>query len=388
MASLRRAFTLIELLVVIAIIAVLIALLLPAVQAAREAARRIQCTNNLKQIGLGIHNYISGNDSFPPGWELIWSSTASPPKYTFNGDFSPHARILGYMEQQPMANALNLSLPVLNDTIGAPANLTVMVSRINTFLCPSSAPPSYTGIGIALPSPLSSITVPGNSYFASMGSSLEADATHTGGPPNGQFYYSGTSATPPNYASATGGKSPVKLAGFTDGLSNTIIFGEWRMGTGNTGTVSIPQDVIFVSNSGILTPNTSDMVMSQAQYSKFQSWAALCSANAYPATPNSSRGPRTVTLGQYWAVGLPVLTLGNLILPPNSKTPNCLFTNSYYMINTPTGGMVNLSSYHPGGANVLMGDGSVRFLKDTTNNLTLWALGSIAQGEVISADSY
>src|SRR3954453_242785 len=109
-------FALIELLVVIAIIAVLIALLLPAVQAAREAARRIQCTNNLKQIGLGLHNYVSTHDVFPPGYQIIYAPTTAA--YIAGGDFSVHVRVLGFMEQQSLYNSVNFSAPILNDTFG------------------------------------------------------------------------------------------------------------------------------------------------------------------------------------------------------------------------------------------------------------------------------
>src|SRR4051794_34543041 len=123
-SSADRGFTLIELLVVIAIIAVLIALLLPAVQAAREAARRSQCINNLKQIGLALHNYVSSNDCLP---------LASFPMLNYasgavmnNAAFSVHARLLGYMDQQPLYNSCNFLIPVYNVGLGASQNITIV----------------------------------------------------------------------------------------------------------------------------------------------------------------------------------------------------------------------------------------------------------------------
>jgi len=361
----RRAFTLIELLVVIAIIAVLIALLLPAVQAAREAARRIQCTNNLKQIGLGLHNYVSTHSCFPPGGQQVYAPTTNT--FILNGDFSAHLRVLAFMEQQPLANSVNFSYAILNDAYGTAGNSTVALNRLNVFLCPSAPTPSYNGTGLATGTPYISFPVTGNSYFASLGSSLGFDASTTGGP-NGLFHHSGASKVP-----------PVSIAAAIDGLSNTIAFGEWRVGQGNQNVVTIPQDIIFAGLAP-LAPNTTDQIMSSVNEVKIRQFFQNC---AQQASATSARGPRTATLGQYWAIGLPDLTLGNVIQGPNPKYPNCNNVNSY---NSP--GMATLSSFHPGGCNVVMGDGSVRFIKDSISLTTVWALGSRAQGEVISADSY
>src|SRR3954447_20338787 len=143
MKSSRRGFTLIELLVVIAIIAVLIALLLPAVQAAREAARRAQCVNNLKQIGLAIHNYHSTHDCFPSGGLAVWDATAKALAGNAQ-DFSAHVRLLGAMENQALFNAANFSYSCFNtDTYGCTANSTVTVARLAVFLCPSDTAPGW-----------------------------------------------------------------------------------------------------------------------------------------------------------------------------------------------------------------------------------------------------
>jgi prepilin-type processing-associated H-X9-DG protein len=318
-------------------------------------------------MGLGLHNYVSTHNTLPPGDQRVFSPAAN--KLISNGDFSLHVRLLSYMEQQSLYNAANFSVPILNDTYGVFANSTIMLTKLNAFLCPSAPPPIYLGTGLAA-GPATTAPVTGNCYFGSMGSSLEYDTTNTGGPPNGLFYFSGTNNTP-----------PVSFAGVTDGLSNTIAIGEWKPGMGNAGVVSIPQDVIFAGLGG-LTQNSPDMIMSAVTQPKLMMWLATCTAGASPATAGT-RGPRTTTLGQYWAVGLPILTLGNVILGPNPKYPNCGFLNSYN-----SGGMYTLSSYHSGGCNVVMGDGSVRFIKDSISLPTIWALGSRNQGEVISSDSY
>ena len=141
----RRGFTLIELLVVIAIIAVLIALLLPAVQSAREAARRAQCTNNLKQIGLAMHNYHSSNDKFPQGMSQSASSTRLR-GYASWGEWSAQAEMLPYMEQAPIYNSINLSFGMIYGFGGA-INLTASTRVINAF---SAHPITMVAFGGAL----------------------------------------------------------------------------------------------------------------------------------------------------------------------------------------------------------------------------------------------
>ena len=132
----RRGFTLIELLVVIAIIAVLIALLLPAVQSAREAARRIQCTNNLKQLGLAMHNYHTSNNSFPQGCAASFNSI-NPGCIAWSG-WSAQALMLGYMEGSPIYNACNFMIDPFSTSISPAVNgCTGVYTKIAAFLCPS-----------------------------------------------------------------------------------------------------------------------------------------------------------------------------------------------------------------------------------------------------------
>jgi prepilin-type N-terminal cleavage/methylation domain-containing protein/prepilin-type processing-associated H-X9-DG protein len=360
--SSRRAFTLIELLVVIAIIAVLIALLLPAVQAAREAARRAQCVNNLKQIGLAVHNYLQINDCVPPGALPTYNPTGK--NVINNGSFSALARLLPHMEHQALYNAANFSVAALNSADGVLINQTSLLARINSFLCPSDINPSWVG---SVNPPLTTTRAPGNNYFASVASSLEYDNSQTVAP-NGVFCL------------LVRGRSS-SMADVTDGSSNTIAFGEWRTGSGNLNTITIPTDAVFLGSfpAGV-TRGSAGMNMA-AGGTAFQQWVRQCSAIV---AGSANRKGKTPTLGESWAIGLNGYCIGMTLLAPNPPYPNCVTSSSGF--ENP--GMWTFSSHHPGGANAVLLDGSVRFLKNSTNLQTIWSLGSRAQGEVISADAY
>lgn len=353
----NKGFTLIELLVVIAIIAVLISLLLPAVQSAREAARRAQCVNNMKQLGLALANYESASNGHP----MAYPATRLPALTVGGtwGSWSPQSQLLPYLEQTAVYAAINFNLLNQGDTgsyAGYVMNTTAICVRVGAFLCPSA--PTYPAATM-----YGSYAPPTNNYFASVGSSVHWSG-RAANPPNGVFNYNG-------FASSS--------RDITDGTSNTIAFGEWRTGDNSDAKLSIPQDVIEIGASylgaGSDTPSNNMPYGAAA----LPGWLANCATLAKTARGRSF-------IAQRWDTGMFGRTLGNTLLAPNPPYPNC---------NNTTGngdfdnlGNFGMSSYHPGGANVSMCDGSVKFLKASTNMATVWALGSKNQGEVVSADAY
>ena len=335
----------IELLVVIAIIAVLIALLLPAVQAAREAARRSQCINNLKQFGLAMHNYHSTVNSLPWGTNYVgnWS------------DISAQVMLLPYMEQTAIYNTVNFNQYGFNNLVnpGNSIQTTAWRTKMAVFLCPSDID--------RMTNAESHI-----SYYVNMGST--ARSVYNLDPFAGTF----------NPARDLGnGTSPgtSSFSSITDGLSQTAAMSEHLLGVGDVGnsantfdgtkpttSISDIRSTLGGGTQGFLTP--------QDDYNQ-------CIKNPPRSGSLSSRDP----VGCYWFVGQPNMTVYTHTMPPN--TWGC----GYGSVRDDDAS-VTASSRHPGVVSVLMADGSTKAIKSTINNTVWWALGTRAAGEVVSADAY
>jgi prepilin-type N-terminal cleavage/methylation domain-containing protein len=346
-----RGFTLIELLVVIAIIAVLIALLLPAVQAAREAARRASCINNLKQIGIALHNYHSTHDCFPLG-SIMAHNTAT----TYGGGaWSVHSQLLAFIENGALFHTINFSW-FWNSPGGE--NLTSYNTRVNTFLCASDdVRRNQTGT---------------NTNFAgSVGTTLDPNSQLT----TGLF----------GHDTANLNALPYRVRDVTDGTSNTIAFAEQLIGESFWSSFMYRNDIPTVSA-------LSQVAIYDASTNLPGLLTALAACNAQALAFNAAPPQNTTNnRGGTWSVGLNGLTLFTTVVPPVSqqyKWGACLTGGSATNQNANNSNVANSTSNHPGGSNHLLVDGSVRFVKSSTNMQTYMALGTRGNGEVISADSY
>ncbi len=361
----RFGFTLIELLVVIAIIAVLISLLLPAVQSAREAARRIQCVNNLKQIALACFSYESAQGSYPMGNE---ATRFNDPIYSPGvpcGDqvlYSVFSYILPYMEQGSSFASLNFSIPAdLYPAVAANhPNLTALYTSVSSYLCPSDTQAADEQLTVNYTCRKQ------GSYAASRGRQENIawswSLLPNQAPDPTQPYYTNC-----NYGGGDGmfmPQSVVKIANVTDGTSNTLLFGE------QTRFKNEPPSSQF-------------------------SWVTLCAewSDAWiPWTPPGFGFRLTAGAFVIPRLNAPADTTGAIF---NACFPNPIMQPPDWIKNaTPPGGpCIQLGQWgfhglHPGGVNFAFADGSVKFLKESIDINTYRALGTRNLGEVISADAY
>ncbi len=377
-SSKRRGFTLIELLVVIAIIAVLIALLLPAVQAAREAARRSQCVNNLKQIGLGLHNYHQTNDKFPQGHSQSFVGP-TPTAYAGWTEWSAQAEMLPFMEQTAIYNAINFSF-CGGQAYGLSANGTSWSTIINVFLCPSDG-----NAGNGRPAIFGGTNTPNtNSYRGSLGTTTLAGWS-------GNF--TGYAACQPDPFNIAGGTqcqprstgmftywASYGLRDCTDGSSNTVAFSESLVGDPSNPNVRNRNNSV-TGVGGAVAADSIDAI--SLPLATVQGALNSCT-QAYQQNTNISNAN-----GNRWGWGAATMTLFHTVVPPNSKQwawnacrsscGGCGPDDSSYS---------NAQSNHSGGCNVLMADGSVRFVKDSIAMITWMQIGTKANNEVVDANSY
>jgi prepilin-type N-terminal cleavage/methylation domain-containing protein/prepilin-type processing-associated H-X9-DG protein len=329
----RRAFTLIELLVVITVIAALVGLLLPAVQAAREAARRAQCAIHLKQLALAAHGFHDTNGAFPPGADLQ-ASHASALVY-----------LLPFVEQTARFSALNFTL----DLTAAFENQTARAHDVSLFLCPSD-PSAGSWADPGLAAGVGDGFMGRSNYFGNLGA-------------HGWAYDSLTTRTKDSsLAGVFAYGSSTRLQGLTDGASNTVGFAEIERGPypGKNGP-DINEIPISVWGSGNPATNPNNLGP-----------VAACGTTAIPFYYRGLQFQR----------GFILTSLYTHTMTPNSKSRDCTVFPTFDQ------GHLAARSFHPGGVNAAMADGSVRFIRDTIT-LTAWkALGTRCGGEIVESQSY
>lgn len=339
----RNAFTLVELLVVIAIIGILVGLLLPAVQAAREAARRMQCSNNLKQLALATHNYESSYKRFPG--------------LTGSSSFSPQARVLPFIEQANLQNLIDFNQPLfVGPAFAARLNPVFIVATgtvVPTFLCPSdSIDPRRQTVDAAG----NSVAMAGLNYMYSYGSgtSTHYDDRYT---TDGIVWEN----------------SWARFGDIPDGTSNTILLSEALLGDGQVSTTLPTGNSVFRRIAS--WPGSSS---NPAPQPGFRIGGTTISnpdlSTVVPAQATSYRGNR----GEAWIRGVPYSVVGNGYLTPNHPLPD---------VNVHGRGWFAPRSQHTAGANVALGDGSVRMISNNVDRQVHWAVHSRNGGEVVNHDA-
>ena len=339
----KRGFTLVELLVVIAIIGILVALLLPAVQAAREAARRMQCSNNLKQLALAYHNYVDSKKTLPsmangcwgPGGTGTLAQNAGPGLGNQNwAGWSSHTLVLPYIEQSQLYNMIGFTNGYYSNAPATPLTPTqISQSRIAGFMCPSDQPfndQNWRG---------------SCNYGVSLGSCLGY-----GGPPN-----------PPNLESSSNGmfrrRVETNFAACIDGLSNTIMLGEFLVADNTGGKYTHGGDMV----RGIAFPGTFE----KPTRVDLETYGASCLAGT---ANHTSAG------GQTWAAPSMYDAAFNTVATPNWKFPTCHVCGGCGKGDG--GGVFPARARHPGGAMHAMGDGSVTFIAETIDFLIYQGVGT------------
>jgi prepilin-type N-terminal cleavage/methylation domain-containing protein/prepilin-type processing-associated H-X9-DG protein len=351
-------FTLIELLAVIAIIGVLVALLLPAVQGARDAARRLECANNLKQIGLALHHYHQGFGRFPMG--------GSKNNRKLDGDsydqwcvWSTHAALLPGIEQTPMFNAINFDFaPETSDGVSHPKNATINLAVVAAFLCPSDARAGQQNTC---------------SYHGCYGTTTNDNYPQTGGC-TGLFTVERSFGIP----------------ACTDGTSGTIAFAEALVGDG-MGYGRIGHNIANPSRyrGNVLMSAAVPAPPGARILDAFRDKAAVMAG--LDACASAFRGTNYIAdhRGWRWGLGVTGFSMFNTIQTPNDAQyafGGCRF-NGMPDWNMDNGFVYGVTSNHPGGANVLFADGSARFVRDGVDRMVWWSLGTRAGGEVVSGDA-
>jgi prepilin-type N-terminal cleavage/methylation domain-containing protein/prepilin-type processing-associated H-X9-DG protein len=367
---LNSGFTLIELLVVIAIIAILIALLLPAVQAAREAARRMQCVNNLKQIGLAMHNYHQAVNSLP------WGSGHTDAKYGWCNS-STISQFLPYLELSTVFNATNFWCqcgsynPNSFDPVSVTENMTVNAMILSVLLCPSDT----NRLSPVQPNNVPPIPAPGHTnYNASCGTNPDCFYCKTGNTTNASNFdglFGPIDAT-----------SVISFAAITDGLSNTAAFSERVLGIANSyNNASSTQtiDNLMPTSTPTLAPNSWETATPNFETSAPSGAYQACVALG-PAKVGGAAAFSDWAYGSAWLGSGETMNQYNHGMPPN--TWSCGYGGTVY------GLLSSASSRHPGMVNVLFADGSVHGIKSSIAVNVWWGLGTRNGGEVISSDSY